>query len=70
MPGWTLTLTVLVLSASLGLIANRQMRRPYEARWLKLAPWTGIQFVAIFVFVVMLAHLLTLATGKHFGRGY
>jgi hypothetical protein len=70
MPGWTATLIVLGLALCISGLANWQLRRPYEARWLRLAPWTGIQFVAIFVALIMLAHFLTLVTGKHFGRGY
>ena len=70
MPGWTATLIILGLALGVATTANWQLRRPYDARWLKLAPWTGIQFVAIFVALIMLAHFLTLATGRHFGRSY
>ncbi len=70
MPGWETTLIVLGIALGLGGLANWQLRRPFDRRWLKLAPWTGIQFLALLVAVLMLAHAMTLATGKPFGRGY
>ena len=46
------------------------MRRPFERRWLPVVPWLGIQFLAVAVALVMLAHLISLLTGPPFGRSY
>jgi len=70
MPGWILTSLVFGLALGVAAVANWQSRRPYDERWLKIAPWNGIQFVAILLALLMLAHMVTLATGKPFGRGY
>jgi hypothetical protein len=70
MPGWPVTVATLIVALTAGALANWQLRRPFDRRWLKLAPWTGIQFVAAVIVVVMLAHALSLATGRPFGRGY
>ena len=69
MPDWTATLVILALALSIGGLANWQLRRPYDLRWIKLAPWTGIQFLAVLIALLMFAHIMTLLTGRPFGRG-
>ena len=46
------------------------MRRPFERRWLPVIPWLGIQFLAVAVALVMLAHLISLLDRAPFGRSY
>ena len=64
--------TVAALAVALGFaaLANWQMRRPFEKRWLPVIPWLGVQFLAVAVALIMIAHTVSLLTGQPFGRGY
>lgn len=64
------TIAALVIALALAGFANWQMRRPFERRWLPVVPWLGIQFLAVAIALIMLAHLVSLATGRPFGRAY
>ena len=64
------TVTTLVVALGFAGLANWQMRRPFERRWLPVVPWLGVQFVAAAVALIMLAHLISLLTGRPFGRNY
>jgi hypothetical protein len=33
-------------------------------------PWLGVQFLAVAIALIMLAHLVSLLTGRPFGRHY
>ena len=57
------TLAVLTFGGALFAGANYMSRKPAEAGNPHLVPWTGLQFVALVVIVLMLAHLVTLMTG-------
>ena len=70
MPDMGATIAALVVALALAGLANWQMRRPFDRRWLPVVPWLGIQFLAVAVALIMLAHLVSLATGRPFGRGY
>lgn len=70
MPEMGATIATLVISLGLAALANWQMRRPFERRWLPVVPWLGVQFLAVAVALIMLAHLVSLLTGRPFGRGY
>lgn len=70
MPGLGATIASLVVAFGFAALANWQMRRPFERRWLPLVPWLGVQFVAVAVLLVMVAHLISLLTGHPFGRSY
>ena len=61
----TLPVTIALLIASLAIAAfsNYKTRQPYEPGRLPWIPYTALQFVAILVFVLMLAHLISLLTG-------
>jgi hypothetical protein len=70
MPEMGTTIAALAIALALAVFANWQMRRPFERRWLPVLPWLGIQFLAVAIALIMLAHLVSLATGRPFGRGY
>jgi hypothetical protein len=64
------TIVTLAIAFGCAALANWQMRRPFERRWLPVVPWLGIQFLAVAVALIMLAHLISLLTGQPFGRSY
>lgn len=70
MPELGATVAALAFALALAALANWQMRRPFERRWLPVVPWLGVQFLAAAVALIMLAHLLSLLTGHPFGRAY
>ena len=70
MPELRTTVASLVIAFGLAALANWQMRRPFNRRWLPVVPWLGIQFIAVAVALIMLAHLISLLTGHPFGRSY
>jgi predicted RND superfamily exporter protein len=70
MPELAATIAALVTAFGFAALANWQMRRPFERRWLPVVPWLGVQFLAVAVVLVMLAHLISLLTGHPFGRNY
>lgn len=70
MPELRVTIASLVIAFCLAALANWQMRRPFDRRWLPVVPWLGVQFVATAVALIMLAHLISLLTGHPFGRSY
>ena len=69
-PPLDVTIATLAIAFGFAALANWQMRRPFEQRWLPVVPWLGIQFLAVAVALVMLAHLISLLTGHPFGRSY
>ncbi len=64
------TVATLVVALGFAALANWQMRRPFERRWLPVVPWFGVQFLAVAVALIMIAHLVSLLTGHPFGRSY
>ncbi|MGH6894215.1 MAG: hypothetical protein ACREEP_18365 [Dongiaceae bacterium] len=64
------TIAALVIAFGLAALSNWQMRRPFERRWLPVVPWLGVQFLAVAVVLIMVAHLVSLLTGHPFGRDY
>ncbi len=64
------TVATLVVALGFAALANWQMRRPFERRWLPVVPWLGVQFLAVAVALIMIAHLVSLLTGHPFGRSY
>jgi hypothetical protein len=70
MPELGVTIAALVIAVGFAVLANWQMRRPFERRWLPVVPWLGVQFLAAAIALVMLAHLISLLTGQPFGRSY
>ena len=59
----TVTLIVLGVAVVLAAFSNYKARQPYEPGVVRWIPYTGLQYVAILVIVLMLAHLVTLLTG-------
>jgi hypothetical protein len=70
MPELGATIATLAIAFGFAALANWQMRRPFNRRWLPVVPWLGVQFLAAAVALVMLAHLISLLTGHPFGRSY
>lgn len=70
MPELGATIATVVIAFAFAALANWQMRRPFHRRWLPVVPWLGVQFLAVAIFLIMLAHLISLLTGHPFGRGY
>ena len=70
MPELGATIASLAIAFGFAALANWQMRRPFDRRWLPVVPWLGVQFIAVLVLLVMAAHLISLLTGHPFGRGY
>jgi multisubunit Na+/H+ antiporter MnhE subunit len=64
------TIATLAIAFGFAALANWQMRRPFERRWLPVIPWLGVQFLAVAIALVMFAHLISLLTGHSFGRQY
>ena len=62
----TVTLSVLAVAAAIFGYANYKSRRPPEPGGAPLIPYGGIQFVALVAMILMLAHLVTLLTGRPF----
>ena len=64
------TLATLVVALGFAALANWQLRRPFVRRWLPVIPWLGVQFLAVTVALIMIAHLISLLSGHHFGHSY
>lgn len=62
----SVTLGVLAAAAAVFLLAAYLERRPKPDGELRWTPYIGIQMVALVVFMLACAHLITLATGTHF----
>ena len=69
-PPLDVTIATLAIAFGFAALANWQMRRPFERRWLPVVPWLGVQFLAVAIALIMLAHLVSLLTGQPFGRNY
>jgi hypothetical protein len=59
-----LTLSILLAAIVAGVLANVLERRPREIGVPPLVPYTAIQIVAVVVAILMLAHLVSLLSGK------
>jgi hypothetical protein len=70
MPSLTATIVTLVIALAVAAFANWQMRRPFDRRFLPVVPWIGVQFLAVTILLIMLAHLISLLTGKGWGHKY
>ena len=57
------TLLILALAVGVAGLANWRERRPGDLGQPPLIPWTAVQMVALVVAILMLAHLVSLATG-------
>lgn len=60
------TLAILIVAVTITLGANLLSRRPQPPDRIWHLPYNGIQFVGILVIILMLAHLVTLLSGKPF----
>lgn len=61
----SLLVTLLILGLALAsfAFANWKSRRPPPLGEVRLVPYNGLQFIALVVAVLMLAHLVSLLTG-------
>lgn len=60
------TLLTLAAAVALFLLARHFHEKPYEPGRLWRPPWLAIMFLTAFLAIGMLAHLVTLLTGKPF----
>lgn len=58
-----LTLAWLAAAVLVAAFANWRARRPHELGQLPLVPWNGVQFLALLAIIMLLAHVVSLATG-------
>jgi hypothetical protein len=61
-----LTLVLLVLSVGLAVVARFMQTRPRESFEPPWVPWTAVQVVAVVFAILLVAHLVSLATGRPF----
>lgn len=59
-----MTLAVLAAGVALFLFATYMGRRPKEDGELRWVPYGGVQFVAILIVILALAHVISLLTGQ------
>jgi hypothetical protein len=67
--GWTETLIILAAALAAFAWANRVARRPVDLARPRLVPLVPVMAVALVAAILMLAHLITLATGQPFTGG-
>ena len=67
--GWIVTLGVFALAAGLFVFANLVERRPVDLNRPRLWSPVLVMGLALMVALLMLAHMVTLATGKPFQGG-
>ena len=60
---FTVTVVLLAMGIAVFAGANYMSRRPVEPGNPSLIPWTALQFIGLVVFILMLAHVVTLLTG-------
>jgi len=60
------TIGTLVISLAVLGFANLMGRRPTEPGAVRMVPYHAIQFIALVVLLLMLAHLISLVTGQPF----
>lgn len=61
-PSLIASLSILGIAFAFAVLANLEMRRPYERR-IHGVPWLAVQFVALAICFVMAAHLVSLLMG-------
>lgn len=60
------TLLAFLFCIGLFVVAHLQSRRPYLPGRLPLVPWTGVQFAALILAVLLVGHLISLWSGTPF----
>ncbi|WP_374381492.1 hypothetical protein [Dongia sp.] len=64
-PGLFASAAIFLTALACGIVANLQMRRPYERR-IHGVPWFAIQFVAVVICFTLILHMASLITGHEF----
>ncbi len=64
--GLETTVAILIAAILVTLFANHKHRQPPKLGEAPLIPYLGLQFVGILVIFLMIAHLITLLTGRPF----
>ena len=52
-PGYIVSISALLAALGVAILANIQMRLPYERR-IRGVPWLGLQFVAVVIVLIMM----------------
>ena len=60
----TITLAVLAVAVAVFALAWVMERRPYVPGTLLPRPWIILQIISVVVILILLAHLVSLATGQ------
>lgn len=64
-PGLFVSASIFLAALVCAVLANLQMRRPYERR-VRGVPWLAIQFVAVVICFTLILHMAGLITGHEF----
>ena len=64
--GLKTTVAILIAAILVTLFANYKHRQPPKLGEAPLVPYLGLQFAGILVIFLMIAHLITLLTGRPF----
>jgi len=64
-PSLVTSSVVLAIALACGVVANLQMRRPYERR-IHGVPWVAVQFIAVVIAAILIMHIAGLVTGHEF----
>jgi hypothetical protein len=67
--GLTMTLTIVVLTMAMFAFANWRARQPAEPLKVRMINYHVVQIVCLVVLLYMLAHLVTLLTGRSLPGG-
>ena len=64
----SLTATLIILAACIAVLVAGQIRerRRYKPGRISLIPWVPLQFIAMLGVMLMLAHVISLVSGKPF----
>jgi hypothetical protein len=61
--GWTPTLAALATVIVLLVVAERRARRPFDPTSTTLIPWRAVILICGLLIVLLMAHVVSLATG-------
>ena len=64
--GLKTTVAILIGAIALTLFATIRQRQPVKLGEAPLVPYLGLQFIGILAIFLMIAHLITLLTGRPF----
>ena len=63
---FNITVLAMVIGLAVTGYANWKSRQKYELGEKPLMPWAGVQFIAMMIFFIAAAHMVSIVTGKPF----